>query len=150
MEVQKSGPSGQQQPVGTEHRVEQVIGYFYALPFEDQQALLLIAAAEIIPRLTDLTPQEFIHDLEDVPAGDNKISTERGGAGHIPNDQALTREEVYEDWMRQSVGAQKHILQLVGPRVMTNLRGPDRDRYLHQVYQLILDAMAGGSTPTIH
>lgn len=144
MEIAKSSPSGLQEPVGSEHRVEQLVEYFIALPFEDQKSLLLVAASDIVPRLQDLTADEFIASLRRVPIGDGKLGTSEH------EEQAETRDEVYEEWMRQSMGAQKHILELVAPRVLVNLRWPERDQYLLQLGQVIGEVENGGLPPTLH
>lgn len=143
VEIETEQPSGLQEPVGTESDVPEVVHLALALPLDEQRDLLLALAPRIIPRLDDTNRRRFISELRGVRA-EARLTTE---TGETPERDP---EEVLEEVLRQSIGAQSHILHMLATRYLSDVDAPARERLLDRLDRVLAEATTGEELPTVH
>lgn len=143
MEIKKGSRSGQQENVGSELEVPEVVQACLALPMPEQRELLLALAPRIVPRLDDLSRADYLQQLSDVEL-EERLSTE------LENPPQLSREEAMEEVLVQSLGAQKHILHMLSTRHLANLEPAARQELLDELEEVLKMATRGVDLPTVH
>jgi hypothetical protein len=130
-----------QPAVGTGEDRDQVIGRLFALPFEQQVEVLRAVAPLILVRtLGAAEARRYLDSLRTATAGTEKLSIPEL---HQPSDPP---DKVAGDILRQPLGDQQHILNIVSPRIVGELLGGDRFELLDDIEREMVATEQGTAT----
>lgn len=123
--------------VGAGETTEQTVEHLLELGEAERLGVFEAVAVRILPRLDGVDARQFLESLRTVPRADARMDWDH------PVERAESRGEVIEDVLNQPIGAQRRILELSGPRILSDLDQNRRDQFIRDL-EAKLDLAAEG------
>lgn len=127
-EPQRSISPSAQPAVRAPESAEKSVADWLLLPHDQRIRLFEELFLRVLPRLDGVDPGRFLESLRTVPREDARLEgPEQGG------ERAESYHEVLEDVLQQPLGAQKRILELAAPRIVSGMMPSQREAFLHEL-----------------